>query len=76
MTVEIYLQTKGAPCWYTNIAKTKIFINEVEIVMKALAPIGFKKRFVSFLIMPVYKFDRIPLPKKYEPSPDGHLLIR
>jgi hypothetical protein len=50
--IEIDLETKGAPCGDTNITQTKLFIDEIEVVMEALALSGLEVRAVGCLVMP------------------------
>ncbi len=40
MPVEIDLKAKRAPGRYPDIAKTRLFINEIEIIMQALTAPG------------------------------------
>lgn len=52
MTVVIELQTKRRPGRNTQITKSKVFKDEVKIVVKALTISGLQEGFVCLLIMP------------------------
>jgi len=52
MPVTIELQPKRRPGWHTQITQTQGSVNEVEVVMKALAAIGFQKGSPGLLVMP------------------------
>src|SRR5262249_35906517 len=52
MAVEINLQTEGTPRRNANIAQAQLFVDEVEVVVQALAVSGAQERLPTFLVVP------------------------
>ena len=52
MTVDIDLKPAGKPCGNPDITEAVIVIDEVDVVMEALAGVVFKKCFMSTLVVP------------------------
>jgi len=50
--VAVELQSKGRPGGDPEITQAEIRNNEVEVIMKALARVGFEKGLVGLLVMP------------------------
>jgi len=52
VAVEIELESKGAPGGDPQVAEPKLFVDEVKVVVKALAGIMFKECLSSRFVMP------------------------
>jgi hypothetical protein len=52
MTVDIDLKPAGKPCGNPDITEAVIVIDEVDIVVEALAGVVFKERFMGTLVVP------------------------
>ena len=52
VAVEIDLQPAGQPCWNPHVAQSKLFVDEIEVVMQALAVVRQQVRFTGLLIVP------------------------
>ena len=52
VAIEIDLQSKGAPGGYPDIAKSQIFINEIEVVVETSALVWFQIGALGLLVVP------------------------
>jgi len=52
VSIEVELKAKRCPRGNTQVTKTQIGIDEVEVVVQALAGAGFEKRAASLLAVP------------------------
>lgn len=52
VAVEVELQTQWAPSRHAYVAKSVLRIDEMEVVVQALACVGTQKRLVCHLVMP------------------------
>ncbi len=52
MPVEIDLQTAGQPGRHAHVAQAQFLVDEVEVIMQALAVVGLQKSPPRLLVMP------------------------
>ena len=52
MRVTIKLKSERRPSWYTQITEPEIFVDIIEIIVKAPARIIFEKCFMALFVMP------------------------
>jgi hypothetical protein len=52
VAVEVKLQPKRTPGGHAQITQPEFFVDEVEVIMQALAAVGFEKRTVRLLVVP------------------------
>jgi hypothetical protein len=52
VAVAVELQSERTPCRHAQIAQPQLFVDEVEIVVEALAVAGTQERFPGALVMP------------------------
>lgn len=72
MPVEINLQPEGTPSGDADIAQAQLFIDEVKVIMQALAVVGAQKGLARGLVVPGGdKWSTAPWPRKSTPSRDG-----
>jgi len=72
MPIEVELQSKWTPGRYTQVAQSEFGINEVKIVMQALAGCRFEKRLARWLIVPGFvgraRFHRGDAQRMHQPG--------
>ena len=52
VSVAVELQPEGAPSWDAEEAKTEVVVNEIEVVVEALAVIRFEIGVAGFFVIP------------------------
>ena len=53
--VAVDLQPAGQPGWYPDVAKSQFFINQIKVVVQALALIWFQKGLAALLVVPWFE---------------------
>lgn len=71
MSVTVELEPEGAPGRDTEIAEAELFIDEIKVVMEALAGIMLEKGVPRLLVAMAYSSCMIPWPRRYGQGQGG-----